>query len=145
MIGTSRDQVVVALLFVGRHLLDVALREVRSEGAGLTTAETALLLTLRAFPASSQTDLVHIVGRDKTTLSRTVSRLESAGFLTERIDPVDGRRKTLELTDRAQGIVVQALEAVTEQLDRAAASLSPDQEIACLRLIEELMGELSVV
>jgi DNA-binding MarR family transcriptional regulator len=145
MIGGSRDQLVVALLFVGRHLLDVAMAEVADEGARLTVAETALLLAVRAFPGSSQSEIATILGRDKTTLSRTVTALQDAGFVDTRMDPVDGRRKTLELTERARLAVVPALEKVTTRLEDVSAGLTEGEEAACFKLIEHLMNRLLVV
>lgn len=139
MLGNSRDQLVVALLFVGRHLLEVATQEAVADGARVSAVETALMLALMAFPDSSQTDLVRIVGRDKTTLSRTIARLEKEGMITDRIDPVDGRRKTLELTEQARNLVVPALHAVSERLEDAISDLSSEQESAFLKMVDALM------
>jgi len=141
----SRDQLVMGLLFVGRHLLDVALADATSTDGSVTGAETAVMLAVLAFPASSQSEIATILGRDKTTLSRTVSRLENEGFLFGRMDPVDGRRKSLELTERGRAIVVPALESVRMRVDQATAELTSAEEIACLKLVRGLMADLLVV
>ena len=142
---TNRDQLVMGLLFVGRHLLDVALSSVTSTDKSVTGAETAVMLAVLAFPSSSQSEIAAILGRDKTTLSRTVSRLEKEGFLVSRMDPVDGRRKSLELTERAREFVIPALNSVRTHIDAASAGLAEEEAIACFKLIRALMTDVLVV
>jgi len=144
MIGSGRDQLVVWLLFVGRHLLEVATEEIEVEGERLSAVETAALLALRAFPSMSQTDLSALLMRDKTTLSRTLSRLEDGGFIAARMDPIDGRRKTLDLTEKSRALVTPALESITERLERAVSGMTVEEEKACFLLIERMMTHVSV-
>lgn len=145
MLEASRDQLVVALLFAGRHLLDAAFEEIADSGGRLTPADTAVLLALQAFPSSTQTELTAIVGRDKTTLSRTISGLRRTGLVEARIDPIDGRRQTLELTDEAIALAVPALRSVTDRLYAILTSMAPEEERACFHLMDRLLKELLVV
>ena len=144
MSETSQDQLAVALLFVGRHLLEKATAEMAAKGSAFTEADPAFLLALKAFPSSSQTKIASVIGRDKTTLSRTVSRLEQLGLVHSRIDPIDGRRKTLDLTDKALSIATPAFRSVADRLTEVVSSLSPEEEILARRLIDLFMEELSV-
>ena len=144
MIGGGRDQLVVWLLFVGRHLLEFATEEIEGEGERLTSVETAALLALRAFPSMSQTELAALLMRDKTTLSRTLARLEESGFIVARMDPIDGRRKTLDLTEKSRALVTPALESITERLERAVSGMTVEEEKACFLLIERMMAHVSV-
>jgi len=145
MLEGTRDQLVVALLFAGRHLLDAAIREIADSGGRVTAADTAVLLALQAFPSSTQTELSAILGRDKTTLSRTMSRLKTTGFVEARIDPIDGRRQTLALTDEAIALAVPSLRTVTDRLYAILSSMAPEEEKACFRLMEILLKEVVVV
>jgi DNA-binding MarR family transcriptional regulator len=144
MIGSGRDQLVVWLLFVGRHLLEVATEEIEGEGERLSAVETAVLLALRAFPSMSQTDLSALLMRDKTTLSRTLARLEDGGFIAARMDPIDGRRRTLDLTEKSRGLVAPALESIINRLERAVSGMTVEEEKACFLLIERMMINVSV-
>ncbi|HUF09510.1 MAG TPA: MarR family transcriptional regulator [Rhodothermales bacterium] len=145
MIGGGRDQLVVWLLFVGRHLLEFATEAIEGEGERLTAVDAAALLALRAFPSMSQTELAALLMRDKTTLSRTLARLEESGFIVARMDPVDGRRKTLDLTEKSRALVTPALESITERLENAVSGMSAEEERACFSLLERLIENVSVV
>lgn len=145
MLEGSRDQLIVALLFAGRHLLDAAIDGIALEGERPAAADVAVLLALQAFPSSSQTELTAILGRDKTTLSRTVSRLRKKGFVNARIDPIDGRRQTLELTEKAIALAVPALRSATDRMTDILSAMTPDEERACFRLMGVLLKDMVVV
>ena len=145
MIGSGRDQLVVRLLFVGRRLLEFATEEIEGEGERLTVVETAALLALRAFPSMSQTEMAALLRRDKTTLSRTLARLEESGLIAARMDPIDGRRRILDLTEKSRALVAPALESITNRLERAVSGMTVEEEKACFLLIERMMTDVSVV
>lgn len=138
---TNRDQLVVALVFAGRYLLDSAVSELRTQGRRISSTDLGILLVLYAHSSCSQSDVAALLGRDKTTLSRAVASLEDRGLVYAKLDPVDGRRKALELSEAGLAVAAPALQTIRAKLDRAAP---PDAVEACLSLVERLAKDILV-
>ena len=72
-----------------RHLL---------AGMGLHTGHELLLMHLWDSGPQRQSDLALEFGTDSASMTRTVQRLERAGFVRRRPDPTDGRATLVEST-----------------------------------------------
>jgi len=93
------------------HVLDTA--GVRCEVAGAhALGRLDLLGPVRL------TELACSLGLDPSSVSRQVSALERAGWVTREEDPNDGRATRLRLTDSGSGVVAVLREARAEALAR---------------------------
>ena len=68
------------------------------QGLGLHPGHELLLMHLWDTGPQRQTDLAAEFDTDSASMTRTVQRLEKAGFVRRRPDPVDGRATLVEST-----------------------------------------------
>jgi DNA-binding MarR family transcriptional regulator len=106
---------------------DVLLREA---GVSLDRALFALLVALGARGKLSVVALADLVGRDHTTVSRQLAKLESLSLIERHENPSDGRSRTAQVTEEG-GKMVSAITAARRRLlARALAGWSEaDREI----------------
>jgi DNA-binding MarR family transcriptional regulator len=68
---------------------------------GLDDRMIAVLLAAQALSSPSQKEIADHARIDRTTISKTIDRLEADGFVNRRIDPRHRRRHRIELTPKA--------------------------------------------
>ncbi len=103
----------------------------RYDEGGVTHAECHVLIELGKHEQRTAGELAELLRLDKSTVSRTVSRLVAAKLVTIAVDAKDARRKPLALTsagkkrlvtiDRLAGGRVDEALATLREADRAAA------------------------
>lgn len=74
----------------------------RAAALGVTSAQWRVLVWLSREPGLKQVELAERLDVEPITAGRTIDRLEEAGLVARRHDPVDRRAWRLFLTDKAQ-------------------------------------------
>jgi DNA-binding MarR family transcriptional regulator len=74
----------------------------RFAGLGLQKGQFVYLTRLCENPGTGVVKLAKLARVDQTTATKAVQKLETAGYVTKRPDPVDGRAQFLEPTARAR-------------------------------------------
>src|SRR5687768_8906225 len=107
--------------------LGVRIREELAEALGPAgvTPEQHELLALLARGVTSPGDIVSASGRDKTTVSRLVSRAAAAGLVTQVRATDDRRRQILALTEQGTTVLAQSERILARAAPRTLAALSP--------------------
>ena len=111
----------------------------RHEIAGLTPTQLAALSTVERSGPLRLGDLAAAEGIAPSTLTRMVTVLEEAGFVTRRPDPSDARASTIAITelgrqtmdrlrDEGAALLAQSLLALTPDQRRALATALPSLE-----------------
>lgn len=75
------------------------------ERHGISVPEWRILVNLAYSDSLSVRDIQWRVSMDKSKISRAVTRLDSAGYLTKRTDPGDRRLLELALTEKGYELV----------------------------------------
>lgn len=121
-------------------LLDRSLRD----ASGLDPAATAAVLTVRARPGQSVSDLAATLGMTHSGCVRVVGRLVDSGLLLRGPGP-DGRTRGLSLSDSGRSAAERMLRARRETLEGVVQRLSPDQagslELALRAMLPLLPGD----
>lgn len=97
---------------------DVDERMVHEAGIALDGALFPLLVMIERFGPIGIVELAGRGGRDYTTVSRQVSRLESQGLVERRPDKSDARVRAVVVTRKGQAMT-DALDAARERMVRA--------------------------
>jgi DNA-binding MarR family transcriptional regulator len=74
-------------------------------GHALEDRAIALLLALAALERPSQHEIAEHTQMDRTTVSKTIDRLESVGLVRRHVDPRQRRRNSISLTPRGRRTV----------------------------------------
>lgn len=96
---------------------------------GLTNGQFSLLMSLNRPEPPRLTDLVPLLGMDRTTLTAALKPLERRGLVETRPDEDDRRARRLALTGAGRTALAAAMPAWREahaEIDARLASLSPD-------------------
>ncbi|QPR40415.1 MarR family winged helix-turn-helix transcriptional regulator [Brevibacterium casei] len=128
-IGSLLLQVLRAHARVGTELLNEA---------GVASPHEIVLLYLNAHGPVPQTELVHYMGRDRSTVTATLQAMERAGLVTRTSSPSDRRAMIVRLTEKGCDAVPRAQAAWHELERRATRTLSPSQQ-------EDLMTSLAAI
>ncbi|WP_368072304.1 MarR family winged helix-turn-helix transcriptional regulator [Sulfitobacter sp. 20_GPM-1509m] len=95
---------------------------------GLTNGQFSLLMSLNRPDGPRISDLVDLLGMDRTTLTAALKPLERKGLVTAQADKADRRSRRLHLTDAGRSVLKQALptwRATHDAVDAALAPTSP--------------------
>lgn len=101
----------------------------------LTQKQVSVLWLIDDHPDIAQTDLATRMRMDRATTMAIVNRLQARGYLVRGKSPSDGRKQTLNLTDKGRKALVTAKAAIAEH-ENWLKSRFTDKEVE--RLIEML-------
>ena len=108
------------------------------DGHGLRAPEWRVLASLHARQRCSMSELADLASIDRSTLTRTVDRMEQAGWLTRLSDAEDMRVTRLAPTAAGEKLFARIWPAV-EELNNAALAGLPDGAADLLRWTLERM------
>ena len=109
---------------------------------GLHPAQELVMLQLWDLGPQRQADLVALLGSDTATMTRTIRRLETAGFIRRRRSEHDKRVYIIEPTAASQALRAQ-VEHVWSDLEAAVTrNLDKKQQAQLLSLLEQAEADL---
>ncbi|GGU47683.1 hypothetical protein GCM10010211_09610 [Streptomyces albospinus] len=109
---------------------------------GLHPGQELVMMHLWELGPQRQTDLVRLMDSDAATMTRTVQRLEQAGFVRRRPSPTDKRASLIEPTVASHALRHE-VERIWSQLeDLSTAGMSADEQTTALLTLERLEHNL---
>lgn len=114
----------------------------REAGVSMDRALFPLLVRLGMQGPLGVAALAEQVGRDHTTVSRQLARLESLDLVERRGDEADRRRRAAELTDDGRSTMHAIVLARRRLLSRALADWSATDRAALAEMIRRLTDSL---
>ncbi|MEV6833902.1 MarR family winged helix-turn-helix transcriptional regulator [Streptomyces sp. NPDC051133] len=109
---------------------------------GLHPGQELVMMHLWELGPQRQADLVRLLDSDAATMTRTVRRLEQAGFVRRRPDPTDKRASLIEPTAASQALRGEVERVWSRLEDISTAGLSDQERTAALRTLERLEENL---
>jgi DNA-binding MarR family transcriptional regulator len=109
---------------------------------GLHPGQELVMMHLWELGPQRQTDLVRLLDSDAATMTRTVQRLEQAGFVRRRPSPTDKRASLIEPTTASHALRHEVERVWTQLEDLVTAGLTDDQRTATLHTLERLEQNL---
>jgi len=110
---------------------------------GLHPGQELLLMHLWDTGPQRQADLAIAFGTDSASMTRTVQRLERAGFVRRRADPHDGRVTLVESTPAGLALRAQIEELWSVLESDTVGSLAAGQQRQLIRLLQVLEANLA--
>ena len=109
---------------------------------GLRVPEWRALAALYARQKSTMSELAELATIDRTTLTRTIDRMEEAGWLSRRGDDVDMRVTRLALTAAGRRMFDRIWPEVEELNALALAGLSSEEIQSLNRILARMRANL---
>jgi DNA-binding MarR family transcriptional regulator len=135
--GGPISHVISRLARAHRMLAGQLLRDV-----GLHTGQELLMMHLWEVGPQRQADLAAQFDTDSASMSRTVQRLERAGYVRRVPDPDDGRVTRVESTPAGLGLRSQVEQTWARLEQITVGSMTPDQRRRALRSLRQLEDNL---
>ena len=108
----------------------------------ITLNEFRLLMTIGRLGSSASHELAERTGVNVMSVSRAVSALQKQGRISISPDPVNRRRKTLQLTEEGQRLYEIMRPQTGKVADYLFADLSDGDVAALDRILETMIGRL---
>ncbi|MFI1731061.1 MarR family winged helix-turn-helix transcriptional regulator [Streptomyces acidicola] len=110
---------------------------------GLHPGQELVMMQLWDLGPQRQTDLVRLLGSDAATMTRTVKRLENAGFVRRRPSETDKRATIIEPTTASLALRNE-VELVWAQLENSvAAGLAAEEQDNMIRVLDRIEDKLN--
>jgi MarR family transcriptional regulator, organic hydroperoxide resistance regulator len=109
---------------------------------GLTGPQRLALRMIGTFPGLSLSELAELLHVDRGTLTGILERLVTRGFVLRRLDPTDGRRSMLRLSDKGRRLNKATSGTIESKVQRALASVPAAKVAASKSVLEALAAEL---
>lgn len=123
----------IALAGLFRQSMAAALAPV-----GLTPEQHELLEAVES-GVRNPTAIADALGRDKTTLSRSIARAVKAGFLVREKSKADQRRQHVELTEQGRSKLVQSKILIQKMSPLLLSALTPKDLRRLQKIIKKLL------
>jgi DNA-binding MarR family transcriptional regulator len=98
------------------------------EPYGIAIEQRAILEIIKFEPKINQTTLAKLLGKDKTTISRALNALEKKEFIIKHKTANDKRTYNIELTKKAEEILHNSLEQITNFRQSLQTQLSKQEQ-----------------
>lgn len=106
--------------------------------SGLSMGQLSALFRLYHGKSCGVSEVGDHLGVTNAAASQMVDRLVLGGYLTRAEDPNDRRSKQLALTEKAQALVREAIEARSRWLEELADSVAPQDQQAIIQALTVL-------
>jgi DNA-binding MarR family transcriptional regulator len=106
----------------------------------ITSPQFAALNALYSAPNLDQRTLGQRISLDRSTMAEVVSRLSARGLIRTERDPRDGRRKTINLTQKGLQSVKQLIPRTHVMTNRLVGPLDEKQRDELLCLLTKVVG-----
>ncbi|MFD9003665.1 MarR family winged helix-turn-helix transcriptional regulator [Streptomyces sp. NPDC059582] len=134
----ATNQAIFSVARLHRMLAGQLLRRV-----GLYPGQELVMMQLWDLGPQRQIDLVRLIGSDTATMTRTVKRLEHAGFVRRRPSTTDKRSTIIEPTAASLALRNEVEEMWAELENLTVGDLSADEQDALLRVLARIEDSLS--
>ena len=112
---------------------------------GATSAQWRAMFRLSREPGMKQVELAERLDVEPITAGRTIDRLEEAGLVERRRDPVDRRAWRLFLTDKATPMIERLKHVAEEVLAGAVAGIDANEVAAMRKTLQRIRENVSAI
>lgn len=137
------DSLVAIVGVMNRPQRDEAL--IQQAGIALDRALFPLLVGIERLGPIGVVELADRAGRDYTTVSRQVARLDSLGLVERQASATDGRSRVATVTPKGQAMTARLDAARAQMAERIFASWAPDDVGDLVRLMRRFASELEAL
>lgn len=105
---------------------------------GIAIEQRATLEIIKFEPQANQNSIAQILGKDKTTVSRTLKALETKGFIVKTSLKNDKRNKSMSLTSQGEMILEQTEDILNQFRQSMNDKLTASEKETLFNLLHKL-------
>ena len=139
----TREQQALMGVWHGGQLLKIQARRFFREYLSSEMQFNIMLLLKHADHPMNQQELSEKLLVDKSNLTGVAGRMEAAGLLIRRVDPLDSRAYQLELTSRGRKILEHVEMPYRAEVKKVMADFSPAELSMLIRFMERMRKTLN--
>ena len=117
--------------------------DARARSIGLTRAQWRVIVTIRLLEGATQSEVAAQLEIASVTAGRIIDRLEFAGLVERRADPVDRRANRLHLTQTAAPVLEALGHLGAEEESTILRGFSREEEETLARLLVRVAANLA--
>lgn len=105
-----------------------------------------VLMSLYVYGDLTQQEIAEFIKRDKSSVHRTTTFLESKGLIFYKKDPTDSRKKLVSLSDTGNFVALQIVDSVKvieDEIAKAITDAPKEELIAALKNATEKLEEIA--
>ena len=115
----------------------------RARALGLSRAQWQALAHLARHEGINQSGLAEILEVENITLGRLIDRMEEAGWVERRADPLDRRVRRLYVTAKVAPVMSRMRELAQATIDEALEGLGPGEREGLVETLLQVRANLS--
>lgn len=123
---------------VNRH--DIDARIIAASGVKLDRALFPLLARVAIRPEINVAELANVVGRDHSTVSRQIVKLEQLGLIDRNVDPADSRARRLRLSPDGKAMMAKIEPIRRQWIQDHFRDWSTTERDRLVHLLEEMVS-----
>lgn len=132
----------VRLLWQVNHALQAASKRMERD-LGVTGPQRMVVRALGTSPGMTPGQVAQALHLDPGTITGIVDRLDRAGLVRRAVDPHDGRRSLLALTQQGKQLAARQAGSIEERAAVALATLAPEESQAACRALAAVAAALA--
>lgn len=105
---------------------------------GLSNSKVMFLFCIWDHGQMTQVEICRELVMDKSSVAKMLVRLENDGLITKTINPADVRSFLVQLTDKANSVVPQARQIVSEWIEGVTTCLTDLEKRNFFELVEKV-------
>ncbi|PZA10479.1 MarR family transcriptional regulator [Rhodopseudomonas palustris] len=106
---------------------------------GLTGPQFSTLAKLREVGPCSQNHLGRLIHYDSATITGVITRLKSRGFIKSYPDPLDPRRREIDLTDKGRRVADAAIATIDDISSETFAPLTQQEYRTLTQILKKII------
>ena len=139
--GLGMPEYIFYLMLQATRRREAALNEAL-EPIGLTVPKFRALIVISRLKSTVTSEVAHLSSVDRTTLTRTLDQLVSAGLVHRTPSPTDRRVVRLSLSAAGEQLVEQARDASHNYNETMLMGVPDDRRMAALRLLQQVVDNM---
>jgi DNA-binding MarR family transcriptional regulator len=109
---------------------------------GVTAPQRLVVRMVGRFPGVQAGHLARLLHVHPSTLTGIIQRLEKQGLIRKRLDPRDGRRALLSLTERGHAVAAVSAGTVESSIERALERIPEERLAAASEVLKAITAHL---
>jgi DNA-binding MarR family transcriptional regulator len=139
----NTDLLLFKIFHIHKIICNKANKYLSKDGLAIQVEQIPVLMVIYYTGLQSQQEIADELLRDKSSVLRTVSWLEKAGYIIVEPDTTDKRKKLLKLTKQGQQLAEKIAEETSGMDDKMFSNLSKAEKLILTELLDKVTHHIN--